>query len=283
MSASRGFLSGTSRASRSGRLIWDRSRSSLAASGIPEFRPVFDVLTRMTFHNLNPEQMKLPQRPEPGELLAHDGRNLASVVKHLEDTNPDGLARVAAYVRAIGVPVTRIEHTQAGVLETVRVAEETPVPTGQRNTTFDAIALSDGTIRALGILVSLLSARGSTVGGPSLVGVEEPETALHPAAVGALMEALQEGSARTQLIVTCHSPDLLDHEVVTPEIIRPVLLENGKTVVGRLSPSKVQLIQRRLTTAGELLRMDQLEPDPEELAQQRALVGTLWENRERAL
>ena len=199
------------------------------------------------------------------------------MIKQLESSAPEGLERVRVYLRAIGVPVTRITHKQAGALETIELAQEMTVPEGKRNLNFDAIAMSDGTIRALGILVSLVSARGINSGGPSLIGVEEPETALHPAAAGALMEALTEGAAKTQLIVTCHSPDLLDHENVTPEMIRPVLLENGRTVAGKLSPAKADLMKNHLSTAGELLRLDQLEPDPEDIRRQAEARGTLWE------
>lgn len=249
----------------------------VAASGLSEFRPVYDILTRMTFHNLNPEAMKYPQRPEPGDLLVHDGRNIASVIKQLESSSPNGLERVRTYLQAIGVPITRIAHKQAGALETIEVAQEMEVPEGKRNSNFDAIALSDGTIRALGILVSLVSARGIGSGGPSLIGIEEPETALHPAAAAALMEALIEGASRTQLVITCHSPDLLDHENVTPDLIRPVLLQNGRTVVGQLNPSKSKLLKAHLSTAGELLKLDQLEPDPDDIARQTESRGTLWE------
>lgn len=248
----------------------------VAASGIPEFRPVYDILTRMTFLNLNPEAMKYPQRPEPGELLVHDGRNLASVIKQIQASTPDLLDRVKEYIQAIGVAITRISHKQAGALETIEVAQEHDISHGTRNSNFDAIALSDGTIRALGILVSLVSARGAGAGGPTLIGIEEPETALHPAAAAALMDALSEGARATQLIITCHSPDLLDHPGVTPEMIRPVLLENGRTSVGKLSPAKGQLLKDHLSTAGELLRLDQLEPDPEDLRKQRESEGTLW-------
>ena len=250
----------------------------VACSGLPEFRPIFDVLTRMAFHNLNPEAMKYPQRPEPGMLLAHDGHNLASVIKQIQSSAPDSLNRVQQYLRVIGVPVTRILHKQAGALETFEVAQEVTVPEGVRNSNFDAIALSDGTIRALGILVSLVSVGGNGTKGPSLIGIEEPETALHPAAAGALMDALTEGAARTQLIVTCHSPDLIDHADVSPDMIRPVLLENGRTVVGQLSKAKADLLKEHLTTPGELLRLDQLEPDPDELRRQSEMKGTLWES-----
>jgi predicted ATPase len=249
----------------------------VAGSGIPEFRQVYDVLTRMTFHNLIPGVMKYPQRPAPGSLLDHDGENLASVVKQLETSYPEGLKRVQQYLQAVGVPISRISHKQAGALETIEVAQEVDVPEGKRNQNFDAIALSDGTIRALGILVSLVSARSAAAPGPSLIGIEEPETALHPAAAGALMEALSEGSERSQLIVTCHSPDLLDHDSVRPEMIRPVLLDNGKTVAGRLAAPKAKLLKDHLSTAGELLRLDQLEPDASDLRDQQEAKGTLWE------
>jgi len=250
----------------------------VAASGLPEFRPVFDILTKMTFHNLNPEVMKYPQRPEPGELLVHDGRNLASVIKKIESSTPHALDRVKNYLQAIGVPITRISHKQAGALETIEVAQEMEVPQGRRNANFDAIAMSDGTIRALGILVSLVSAGSNGSGGPSLIGIEEPETALHPAAAAALMDALSEGAAKTQLIITCHSPDLLDHPSVSPDMIRPVLLENGRSVVGKLSNAKCELLKKHLSTAGELLRLDQLEPDPDDIRRQLETRGTLWES-----
>jgi predicted ATPase len=249
----------------------------VAASGIPDFRPVFDTLTRMTFHNLNPGIMKYPQRPAPGALLDHDGQNLASVVKQLQTSYPEGLDRVQQYLQAVGVPISRIAHKQAGALETIEVSQEIEVPEGRRNLNFDAIALSDGTIRALGILVSLLSARSLSSPGPSLIGIEEPETALHPAAAGALMEALSEGSEKSQLLVTCHSPDLLDHESVTGEMIRPVLLDNGKTVAGQLAEAKARLLKDHLSTAGELLRLDQLEPEPADLQRQLDARGTFWE------
>jgi predicted ATPase len=255
----------------------------VAASGFPQFRAVYDVLTRMTFHNLNPEQMKSPQRPEPGERLAHDGHNLASVIKRLQGESPEALERVAQYLRALEVPLTRIVHKHAGTLETIEVAQNVHAPDGQKNLTFDAASLSDGTIRAMGILVSLVSGRfgASTMStngrGPSLVGIEEPETALHPAAVGALVDALVEGAQSTQIVLTCHSPDMLDHEKVEPDMIRVVMLHEDRTAVGRLSRVKADLMRRHLTTVGELLRLDQLTPDPDEIARQEQARGTLFE------
>ncbi|MGP1346292.1 MAG: AAA family ATPase [Phycisphaerales bacterium] len=249
----------------------------IALSGMEEFRPVYDVLTRMTFHNLNPEVMKYPGRPEPGDRLAGDGHNIASVIKRLQHSAPSELERVVAYLQALGIPIKKVLHKHAGVLETVEVAQEVETQTGPKNSLFDAVSLSDGTIRALGILISLVSARSEDKAGPSLIGIEEPETALHPAAVGALVDALIEGSESTQILLTCHSPDMLDHESITEGMIRIVMLDNGRTVVGPLSPGKAKLMQEHLVTAGELLRLDQLTPDATEIERQRDAKGTLFE------
>lgn len=71
--------------------------------------------------------------------------------------------------------------------------------------------MSDGTLRALGVLVSLFQYSNGGGAPVRLVGIEEPETALHPAVAGLLLDALKEASGRIQAIVTSHSPDLLDN------------------------------------------------------------------------
>jgi predicted ATPase len=225
---------------------------------------VYSALIRTTFHNFNPEVMKREQPPEASTFLNRDGSNLASVVKHLSQTDESRLERVTEYLRAIGVPVRRVSHKQAGSLETIEVLQDRGE--GNRAATFDAISLSDGTIRALGMLLSLQSlARQGVSEGPTLIGIEEPETALHPAAVGALMEALLEGARTTQLIMTCHSPDLLENPNVQADMLRVVLMTDSGTKVGRVAPKKAQLLKDHLATAGELLRLDQLEPDEQTL------------------
>ena len=247
----------------------------VAASGLPMFRPVYDALTAMVFHNLNPQAMKQPLRPEPGTLLSHDGSNLASVIKQLATAAPDKLNRVIQYVQALGVPVTEIRHKQSGSFETLEVLQGNG--DDNRPATFDAMALSDGTIRAIGILASLFSVGAEGLAGPTLIGIEEPETALHPAAAGALMDALIEGRSQTQLLLTCHSPDLLDHSAISPEMVRPTVLVEGRTRVGVLAPQKAGILKSHLSTAGELLRLDQLEPDPDDLRRQEEAKDTLLE------
>ena len=127
---------------------------------------------------------------------------------------------------------------------------------------FLAVNMSDGTLRALGILVALFqSGNGSSPYVP-LVGIEEPEVALHPAAAGVLFDSLQDASQRTQIIVTSHSPDLLDDKSFATDAILAVTAPAGTTFIGPLDPAGRSRARDRLYTAGELLRYNQLAPDP---------------------
>jgi len=135
---------------------------------------------------------------------------------------------------------------------------------------FYATNMSDGTLRAFGSLVAvtqLANGRSSV----SLVGIEEPETALHPAAASALMDALREAAERTQIVVTTHSPELIDQVDLTREALLVVVSEHGTTKIAPIDKASREALQRHLSTPGELLRWDQLEPDREYLAAQMKL------------
>ena len=95
-----------------------------------------------------------------------------------------------------------------------------------------------------------------------LVGIEEPEGALHPAAAGVLLDALREAAGQTQIIITSHSPDLLDDKDLDPESILAVDAPNGTTVIAGVDEAGRSVLRDRLYTTGELLRINQLQPDP---------------------
>jgi predicted ATPase len=128
----------------------------------------------------------------------------------------------------------------------------------QKGLKFQATNMSDGTLRALGVLVALLQATGRF---PLVVGVEEPETALHPAAVAVLLDAARDASRHAQVILTSHSPDLLDRDDIPDDALLAVSAEHGRTVIGRVDEAGRAALRDHLFTAGELLRMNQLEPE----------------------
>jgi len=123
--------------------------------------------------------------------------------------------------------------------------------------------MSDGTLRALGVLTSLFQSANGNKPRVPLVGIEEPEVAVHPGAAGVLRDALTSASAATQVLVTSHSPDLLDDKDIGPELILGVTSVNGETRIGALDEAGRSAIKDRLFTAGELLRQNQLMPEKE--------------------
>jgi predicted ATPase len=121
--------------------------------------------------------------------------------------------------------------------------------------------MSDGTLRALAVLVALF--QGLSEQHVSLIGIEEPEIALHPGAAGALRDALLEAANHRQVLVTSHSPELLDSLEISDEQLVSVVSEGGRTLVSGLDAKTRAVLRQRLFTAGELLKRGQLEPDKE--------------------
>lgn len=111
----------------------------------------------------------------------------------------------------------------------------------------------------MGILLAIFQAATVTPA-ISLIGLEEPESNLHPAATAILLDALLEASASVPIVASTHSADLLDRKNLPENMILAVALQDGKTVIGPISESEKSTLQRRLCTAGELLRNNRLTP-----------------------
>jgi predicted ATPase len=229
----------------------------VAASGIPEFRPVFDGLSRIEIYNLNPREIAAMQKPDPGEILRRDGSNAASVLHQL---TPEVRELVRMNLSRIVPGVADTEAKTLGSLETVEFRQTVK---GQAHPwSFLASAMSDGTLRAFGILLAAFQAASPKPDGhpPLLIGLEEPEMALHPAVAGVLLSALRQGARHCQILVTSHSPELLDNPDISPDALLVVDNEGGLTRIGPIDQASRDILHDKLCTAGELLRQNQLAP-----------------------
>jgi predicted ATPase len=234
----------------------------VAAAGLPEFRPAYDALSKMSFYNLNPREISDMQKPDAGELLAREGWNSASVFEKLPQTTKD---TIADYLGKIVSGIAGVEARALGSQETLEFRQ---VVKGQKHAwRFLAASMSDGTLRAFGILLALFQGQGRNGDAPPLVGLEEPEVALHPAASGVLLGALREASNISQIIVTSHSPDLLDDSGISDESILAVENRDGVTVIGPVDDAGRSVLRKKLFTAGELLRQNQLSPTPKSFSE----------------
>ena len=139
------------------------------------------------------------------EFLEEDFSNLALIVNDLRDNHGLGpildgyLERFYESYKSLHTPVygntIRLTVRETGLSK--------PVP---------ATRLSDGAIRFIALLAILCHPEP-----PPLICIEEPEIGLHPDSIDLVVELLRAASERTQIIVTTHSPWLVDRLSATPE------------------------------------------------------------------
>ena len=94
---------------------------------------------------------------------------------------------------------------------------------------------SEGTLRLLGLLFDLATLPRAT----SIVLIEEPETFLQASVVRSLPSLLAEVAMDrdVQMIISTHSPELIDSELVLPSQVLMLRSENGETTGELLSES----------------------------------------------
>ena len=85
---------------------------------------------------------------------------------------------------------------------------------------------------------------------------EHPESGLHPGALESLAYEFRgcPRDGRGQVILTTHSPQLLDY--FAPESLRVVDVENMETRIGPVAPEQMESLRERLLQPGELLTVD---------------------------
>ncbi len=228
------------------------------ASGTADFRALYDALTHMGFYSLDPRVIRSVQIPDPGEILARDGHNLASVMGRLEIEAPDTKQRIEEFLERVVPGLRGVDRRAIADKEALEFRQS--VKGAAHPWRFYASSMSDGTLRALGILVALFQSMPPQRRETSLVAIEEPELALHPGAAGILLDSLRDASEFSQVILTTHSPDLLDNADVATDQLLAVEALDGVSHIGELDTTSRAALREQLYTAGELLRMSKLRP-----------------------
>lgn len=219
--------------------------------GIYPFVMVQQFLKGMSVYSIEPNKLRNMQDPDIGTTLRADGRNATSV---LMEISVEDAARISELLASISPGMRRVHPVRQGKQLTLRFVQDWGE--GKR-LDFDAFSMSDGLLRALGLILAVYQPNR-----PSVVVIEEPEASIHPGALGVILDLLRHASKRMQVIVTTHSPDVLDAKWVREDNLRMVTLENGVTRVSGLSEFSRKALREHLMGAGELLRSNSLEPAP---------------------
>lgn len=225
-----------------------------AASATEEFRPLYDFLASMRAYALEPSSM-FGSLVDSGQSLREDGENAAAVLKTLQEQAPEYLARIE---RVLGKAVDGIQKvTTHEISQTLFIEFIKDVGVDHPVHQF-ANSMSDGTLRILGVLLAVYQLKR-----PTVLAFEEPEATIHPGAAELVTQVLMDAAQDRQVLITTHSPDVLDFKDLRDEQIRVVTMERGRTIVAPLAQSSRQAIREHLYTPGELLRIGELWQDVE--------------------
>ena len=228
-------------------MSYGAGRSMLAAPASLNHTLLSSEVLAWQFLTLSPERMGLPvpqQRTKGAVRLANDGSNVADFLLDLRrlDANAfngivETMAFVLPYAKDIQPTLTSSEIERKAWLQ---LSEDTFKVPGW--------LLSTGTLRMLALLALL---RHPTP--PPLIVVEEIENGLDPRSIHLIVEEIRSAvlSGVTQVIVTTHSPYLLDlltleHLVVVerdaeghPRFIRPADHKNLQAWAQEFAPGKL--------------------------------------------
>jgi len=169
-------------------------------------RELIDTITNWHFYNSNNMNLKKIRTSEPkigpGDIyLSKSGHNLALVIDNLIQQDIDFEDALNKAMRSI-LPTTRRlrpARTRMSVnLEWHFQGFRTDEP-------FYLDEMSDGAVRMLCWATVLLSPKT-----PALLVIDEPELGLHVSWMPVLAEWIKMASEKTQVIISTHSPDLLD-------------------------------------------------------------------------
>ena len=147
-------------------------------------------------------------------------------------------------IMAAAVPeVPNLSYLRMGLGTEVVFYNDTPDP-GARGV-YSHEQFSEGTLRLLGMLFDLATLPLTT----SIVLIEEPETFLQASIVRSMSSFLAEVAMNhdVQMVISTHSPELIDSEVVLPNEVLVLRSQNGETTGELLSQSSEPRIQAVLS------------------------------------
>ncbi len=205
---------------------------------ISSMKPYWPLLTaRQELSNwfiyyLEPrELMRIPSPVREVRLIGLRGEEVDAFLNTLRNLDEPQF-------RAIEKALHVILPSFTGIDVKVNTLGEVELSLMQGQKTISVGALSEGTLRILGLL-----ALASMKEAPYLIGIEEPENGIHPhrlALIASLLEA--RASDDTQVIATTHSPLLVD--LIPKKSLYAFRRANGGTAIDPLSRWEVQRNKR---------------------------------------
>ncbi|MBI4235756.1 MAG: AAA family ATPase [Chloroflexi bacterium] len=224
-----------------------RSGLATAVSGLSHLVPQNSDLSSLrgmmqswSFYDFHRPKIAERQRVKKETRLAPDGSNAATVLHWVRNADVETFNRIESLLKQ-ALPEVEYLLTPPDEQGNVYIAfKEKKVP-GR----IPAWNISEGSARLVAVLLALFVPTP-----PALVAIESPESGLHPYLMEYLAEVLKLGSRETQIIITTHSPYLLNY--LPPESLVIVTKEDGSTKAKRVKPSRALKEALRELGIGEM-------------------------------
>jgi len=212
-----------------------------------EFRDIAGFFASVHYYHLVPQLIRDPERSIGRHADPYGGDFLEQIARTGKRTRDSRLHRILAALK-VAVPQLselKLEQDERGAPHLYGNYEHWR-PKGAWQTEAD---FSDGTLRLMGLLWSLLDGSGPLL-------LEEPELSLHPEIVRyipQMMLRVQRGRKRAprQVLLSTHSSDLLrDEGIAADEVLLFIPSQEGSVVqVGADVTEVRQLLEAGLTAA----------------------------------
>lgn len=221
--------------------------------GDARFSGLFQELANITVYAVFPDLLREPQKYSAVRPMLRRGENWASVLK--DESSKAWRDELIAVLSRLSGDVDGVKVEQAAGFLVVRFRHRSDGSrAGKRGGKwFDAGQESDGTLRVAGIVTACLQEPPVP-----LLGVEEPELTVHPGAIPLLYDQLHQASGHSQVVLTTHSPELLD--CLAPDNVRVVERVDGETRVYPMRSEQADVVRRGLLSLGEVLRSEGIQP-----------------------
>jgi predicted ATPase len=218
----------------------DKSLALPLVGGDARFQPLLQALQQISIYAIFPDTLRAPQKYSPVKPMDRHGSNWASILKDQpkESWKPE---LISALLKLTG-DTEDIKVSPVASYLAVQFRHTSP---NRKPKWFDATQESDGTLRVAGIVTALLQEPPVQV-----IGVEEPELTVHPGAIPLLYDFLKQAGRRSQVIVTTHSPELLDK--VDADDVRVVFRGQEGTTVAPMSALQRQAVREGFGSAAPL-------------------------------
>jgi predicted ATPase len=214
-------------------LYWLRTEKDFELENPGSIEGQADLLSslkRTSVHDLSVAALRAPALIQQGAVLGPDGRDIAAVLDNLAGENPSLRDAIDEMVRSSAREVKRVV-TRSGEEPGTKVlgVEE------QDGSVYGAEDMSDGLL----LFIGLAAAARLNQGPGGLLAIEEPDRGIHPRRLRDLVDnLLRLTKSGTQVVLTTHSPTLLDEFRDMPESVLIFDRDDSGTHVTRLSDRK---------------------------------------------